>query len=433
MAIIKFPYEFAAPVDVPNANLIGIFRPRAASEVGKLQNVAEVVAKKLQNPIKSAPLRALVKPNNRVTILVDDVTRQTPAKILLPPVLDELESAGITRVNITVLMAVGTHRAMTTTEIALKLGDSIRRIGRVLNHDCRDEKNLREIGNVDDGTPIRANKLALDCELLMSIGHIGPHRMAGFSGGHKMLFPGVCGTEAVETTHWQAARLGPRKLLGNPDNPVRKQIEHAGELARHRFIVNAVLDPNGEVVDVFCGHPVAAHRAGCEIARKIYGVPIPLLADIVLFDSHPLNLDLWQASKAVSVAEMCARAGGVLILVAPLDEVIASHHPEVEKIGYRAPAEIENLLRNGTIKDRAAAAHLALLGHAAKEHTKLIVVSDGISAEKARSVGLQHANSANEALKTAFKTLGETAKVTVLHSAGETLPLLSREETTKTP
>src|SRR5919202_3682374 len=330
---IDFPYpgyERIAPVEVPEANLRGVYAPRSLGQVGE----EEVLASGFAEPYGAPHLRDAVRPTMRVLVLVDDSTRATPVPRLLKRVVGNLWAAGMTDGQIRLLTAQGTHRRMTEEELRQKLGEFYGRF-EVHQHDWLDESNLREFGRTQDGTRVTANRMLAEADFVIGLGSIVPHRVKGFSGGAKIAFPGVAGRVMQERNQWEATLRMSETVMGVADNPMRLRMEEAARIVGLNYIANLVSDREGRVVGCFVGDVVEAHRAGCKLSREINAVTLPRRADIVLIDSHPADRDFWQSAKGFYSGTMAVRQGGTLVVVAPNPEGVADNHPNVLEIGYR--------------------------------------------------------------------------------------------------
>jgi len=422
---ITFPYKGIAAMEIPDRNLLGVFRPR---QVPKGRPTGDQVSDALSAPIGSPRLGSLVERRAKVLLLSDDFTRPTPVAEMLPPVLAELQAAGVETSDIKILIAPGTHRPMTDAERESKLGREALRQHQVFQHRWDDEKDLARVGETSGGLPIVVNRHLLDADLVVALGHIVPHRIPGFSGGPKIIAPGVTGRAPGNADmHWLGAQVPGRELLGVAENRIRHEIDEMGQRVGLRFIVNVVQGSEGHVAAVFAGDPIAAQRQGAGLARDIYGVQLADLADIVVVDSYPADVDFWQAGKAAYASELAVRPGGVVILVTPSPEGVARHHPAVLEFGVRPVAEMQRLVETGAIKDIVAAAIMALTAWVVKERATGIMVSPGIRPEDQRKIGFIPAASPQEALEMAFKRAGSDARVAVLHHGGEILPLVPAE------
>ncbi len=418
---IPFSYPDVPRLEIPSANLLAVLDPKALDPP---KPVTELVEDALDRPIGSPRLEEQVPPSTRVLILVDDITRQTPAWQLLPPILRRL---GSRQNNLRILIGAGTHTAMTAQEIEKKLGPEIPKKYPVFLHHWKDEKNLVEIGRTEDGTPVRVNRLLRESDFVTGVGQIVPHRVMGYTGGATIVQPGVSGGAITGYTHWRSALYPGREILGVAENPVRREVECIARQAGLRFVVNVVMDAQQRVIKVVAGDPVAAHRQGAKRSRVIYGVEQPALADIVVSESYPADYDLWQAAKGLYSAELAVGKGGVVILVTPCPHGVAAEHPEVERIGYKGYDEIKARVERREIADLVAAAHLVHVGRVICDRARGIMVSPGISPATQRAIGFESARTPQEALERAFAIVGADAKVAVLRQGGNILPLLAPE------
>jgi len=419
---ISFPYySDIPPVNVPDKNLLGVYQP---PEVEPGAPVSDLIRRAFENPIESQRISDLARGAKRVLILTDDYTRKTPVKEVLSALIPELDAAGISRSDIRILIALGTHRPMTDAEVAAKFGRDVCRSFEILNHDWRNQERLVDYGITEAGTPIRVNRAVEEADFIFGIGQIVPHRIAGFSGGGKIIQPGICGEETTAQTHWRSAMCPGSEILGVADNPVRLEIESVAERVGLAAIANAVCDSDGRLMDMFVGHPVGAHRAGAELSKQVYGVRIPEPADILVIDSYPMDIDLWQGAKALYAGELAVKKGGVAILVSPCPEGVSRTHGLILQEGYRRSWETISLVESGRIADKIVAAHLVRVGRVIKDNGVGILISPGISRLDTKRLGFRYAAAPQQALDMAFELKGEDASVLVIRQGGAALPLV---------
>jgi lactate racemase len=426
--ISPFSYPDVLPLEIPDANFLAALVPR---EIEPPQPVEALVEEALEHPIGSSRVEEDVSPSTRVLVLVDDTTRQTPALNLLPPLFRRLEQRGCPRENVKILIAAGTHARMSPQQIEQKLGTRIPNEYPVLIHHWKAEENLRRVGETADGTPIRVHHLLGESDLVIGVGQIVPHRVMGYTGGCTIVQPGVCGGEVTGYTHWKSALYPGQEILGIAENPVRREVEEIGRSAGLRFILNVVMDAQHRVIHVVAGDPVAAHRVGAKHSQAIYGVRQPELADIVVVESYPTDIDLWVAAKGIYAAELAVREGGVVILVSPCTQGVSPEHPDVERIGYHDLKDIQSMLERKEIADVAAAAHLVHVGRVICSRARGIMVSPGIDPQTQRHLGFLPANTPQEGLDSAFGLAGPLAKVVVLRQGGHILPVVETAKRAK--
>jgi nickel-dependent lactate racemase len=421
---VDFPYpgyEAIAPFEVPEANLMGVFAPQPFQRV----NEAEVLRRGVEGPIGAPRLRDAARNSRRVLILIDDATRGTPVARLLPHVLDELRDAGILDDRIEFLQAPGTHRPMSEPELRQKLGDHFGRF-TVHEHHWLDEASLHDFGTTRDGTRVTANKLLTQFDFILGLGSIVPHRVKGFSGGAKIMFPGVAGKEIMERNQWEASMHMSETVMGVPENPMRLRMEEAARMAGLRYVVNVVTDVDKQIVGCFCGDFTAAHREGCKLSRQVHAAHLPTRADIVVVDSHPADRDFWQSAKGPYAATMAVKDGGTMISVAPNPEGVAKNHENLLRIGYRPHAEVVQLVQGGGVDDLVGVAILADVCQIV-DKTDCIMVSPGVKEDEVRKLGFRYATTAQDALGMAFAKQGNKARVAVLRFGGHILPVVDDE------
>jgi nickel-dependent lactate racemase len=417
---INLPYGAAnIPLDIPDRNLLATAAP---NPVPACADPSAEIRRALEHSIGAPRLRDMAQGVRNAVILADDMTRQTPVEILIPALLDEFNAAGLRDEQVTVVIALGTHRPMTQAEIEAHFGEEVTRRARVINNPWQDPAQMVDLGVTDEGTPVSVSRVALEADFLIGVGSIVPHHIPGYSGGGKIVQPGVCGAETTGATHYLSTKTAP-SYLGQVENPVRTEIERIAARVGLKAILNVVLDPAGQLVRAFYGDPVLAHRAGVEVSRQVYGVRLPAQADIVVAGSHPCDIEFWQAHKSLYAAEIAVKPGGTIIVVTPCPEGVSVMHPGLLAFTGLPSTDIQAAIERGEIHDRVSGA-LALAWAKAREYAPVSLVSDGISAEAARALGFTSYPSPQEALAAAFDLYGSDAHVTVLPYAPDTLPLM---------
>jgi len=404
---------------LPGKRLSGVFSPE---DVTPCPDPEAEIRRALRNPASSPPLRKAASGSAKVVIITDDITRMTPLQNIIPLILEDLAQAGIGDDRISILIGLGTHRPMNEAEIRESFGPNITKRIAILNHPWQDRNQLAELGMTANGTPVSVARQALEADFLIGVGSIVPHHIPGFSGGAKIIQPGITGGETTGATHLLSVRSG-RSWLGVLENPVRKEMETIAERVGLSAILNCVLNPDGDLVRAFYGDYRDAFRRGAAFARRVYGVKIPGKSDIVIAGSYPCDIEFWQAHKSLYPAEMAAKPGGRIIVVTPCPEGVAMTHQDVLEYAALSPEKILSLIEKGNITDIVAGA-LALAWAKVREHAPVSLVSDGISNEEARALGFKPFGSVEEALEEAVSSLGEDAKVSVLTKAPDMLPVM---------
>lgn len=399
MATLLLPYG-GSHVEATIADGIPVQRILPAT-FPPVSNVEEAIRSSLRNPIGCPPLSALVGPGSKVTILQDDWSRPTPAGLLLPVLLNELNAAGVPDGDVTILIARGTRPLgeMGGRLIREKLGEEV--LGRVsvLIHDCDDKSSVKFAGITSRGTPLWVNKAVVEADLCIGVGNIVPHAGAGYAGGAKILLPGAVARLTIEANHRMYS--APGAILGNVEgNVLRQDMEEAARLAGLPMVLNTVLDYKDNVAGVFAGDVIEAFRSGVETARRVYGMPFAKRTNIVIAcPGDPYDLDLCEAGKSLFAAEIVAEDGGTVIL---LSKCLAGDEWPQLKASMSLPAEeILWQLSSREITDMAAVnsyRHRAMM-----ERLQIALVSDGIPAQDAREMGFQHYDSLDDALRAAFR------------------------------
>lgn len=370
----------------------------------KLKNPEELIHNTLKNPCQIKPLNQLVNPGDKVLIIIPDITRPIPLRQIIPPYLVELQSAGIMLKDITLLIALGTHRAMTELEIKESVGKKIYNKIRIINHDWDKPSQLMDMGITELGTPVTVNRLVFESDFVIGIGSVKPHHCAGWSGGGKIIDPGVCGSDTIGMTHWRSTDYSTNEIRGRADNPIRHEMEKVADEAGLNFITNVVLNRDDEIVYVSSGHFVAAHRECVKFAEKMYQVVIKEKADILIAGTSTWATDFWAAAILLFTAELLLKENGTVILFARCPDGISPEHPDIVKYGYQDSDKIRELVEKGVIKDLAAATQMVIVNRVIqKKKIDCILVSEGVTQEIATKVGLLYDNSTQGALGKALQ------------------------------
>lgn len=315
MALVKLPWgkERSVTVNLPSGwNYKGDILPGSFIAATDL---SAALQKALENPAGHIPLSKMNLSSRRIAVVVDDLSRPTPVPEIFPTVLAELEKAGARTSQVTVIISLGTHRVMSRAEISGRLGIDPKGC-RIVNHDCRDEKMLVSLGKTSGGTEVLLNRYLCAADLVLLIGTIEPHLLAGFGGGLKNVVPGCAGLTTIAATHLKVAASSRFDCVGLSADCCQTRLdleEGAKLLAADYFLFNTVLTPDGAAAGIFCGDPIEAYRAGCRLAVEIYGAPVPEQADILLLSSHPMDTDLRQGTKCLANALRAARGKALLI------------------------------------------------------------------------------------------------------------------------
>ncbi len=385
-----------------------------------LRDEAGAILAALRGPVQSPGIRDIDLSGKRIAVVVDDLTRPTPVSKVFPLLLEELLAAGARARDMSVIVALGTHRPMTPEEIGRRLGiwDPSRppqgpgagdnskgalMLGElaVVNHDCRDRALLQRVGRTAGGTDVLVNRYLCEADFVVLVGTIEPHLLAGFGGGLKNAVPGCAGEDVIAEVHLGVKASSRYTMAGTPaaDCVTRRRLEEAAQMVpAEYFMVNTVLNPDGTIAGVFAGDPVAAHRSGSDLAARIYGARQPVgpephtltsraSADIFLVSSSPMDHDLRQGTKCLANVLPAAREGALLLGFLRCEEGVGDMFipPALWPLGkmrqYAAVHGAEELVRmraelSGLHMDMDAVYMNEFMAEVARRHHVLIYAPD---------------------------------------------------------
>ena len=289
------------------ADATTVIRPRpreaAVDEMATLRAAIE-------HPIAGRPLREVARPGQRVAISVCDITRPQPRAVMLAAIMEALD--GIVRPrDVVVLVATGTHRASTADERRAMLGDEVLGTWRVLDHDARDESGLVDLGMVGD-VPVRLAREWVEADVRITTGFVEPHFFAGFSGGPKMVAPGLAGLDTTLELHNARRIASPMATWGVTEgNPVHDAVRAITSATGVDFSVDVLLDTEKAITRAFAGPTLSMHAAACAVARREAMRPVDAPFDIVITTNsgYPLDQNLYQAVKGMSAAAEIVQPG----------------------------------------------------------------------------------------------------------------------------
>jgi nickel-dependent lactate racemase len=310
-------------LDLPEGFQYRLLEARSAVP---LEDAPSAIEKALDAPIACPPLVELARGKRSAAISVCDITRPAPNRHVLPPLLARLEAAGIPRADITILIATGLHRPASDVEIREICGEEIATRYRVLNHRARELSEHCDLGKTAAGTPVYLDARFVSADLHLTLGFIEPHLMLGFSGGRKLIAPGLAAQETIKVLHRPRFMRDPRAVEGSiEDNPLHQELLEIARLVRHDFLVDVALGrstPRRPIAAVFAGEPVAAHRQGVEFVSRVMLETLdqPVDAVITTAAGYPLDLTFYQAVKGITAASHIVTPGGKILLLAACEE-----------------------------------------------------------------------------------------------------------------
>lgn len=387
-----------------------------------LVDPAAAVTQAVSRPIGSAPLVELARGKRAAVIVVPDKTRPAQSAVVLPPILAALDAAGVPRDGIEILVATGLHRANTATELAEMLGPRVVGAYRVRNHVARNPDEHVNLGHTTRGTAITIDRGFVSSELRIVTGLIEPHLIAGYSGGRKLVAPGLAGVDTMRNAHGPTmleGALGPGILAGNPFH------EDILEIARRvgvHFMCDVTIDRHRRLTGVFAGDLEAAHIAGTDALERAVRVDIDAPADVVVTcaGGYPLDTTFYQSIKGLTAALNIVRRGGTLILAAAMEEGIGS--AEFRALLADTSGNDDFMARITTPNffriDQWMVQHLCQVLRKAD----IVLVSDGVPPAQVPDLLATHAPSVETALDRAYARHGANAHVAVLPHGPYVIP-----------
>ena len=312
------------PLEIPAVNVVGVLE---IAESVPLPDENGAVREAIARPIASPPLAELAGGRESACIVISDITRPVPNKVILPPLLAVLEQSGIPREKITILIATGIHRPNNTEELETMVGSDIMETYRIVNHFSQKPETHTYLGKTENGTPVYINTTYLEADLKITTGLIEPHLMAGYSGGRKAICPGIASVETMKVMHGPELMEHPKSAVGILDgNPFHKEATEIARMAGVDFNLNVAIDKHRSIIGIFAGELVESHRVGAAFVEKQAKVTLPAPADAVVVSSagYPLDSTFYQAIKGLLTAVEIVKQGGSILLVAACSEGIGS-------------------------------------------------------------------------------------------------------------
>ncbi len=415
---------------IPMENLLGVIK---SNKVDDKKSEEEAILGALESPIGSPKLSNIVKPGERICIVVSDITRAwQKMSRYLPYIVDELNQGGIEDTDIIFLCSTGSHRKQRDEEHKTILGEKLWSRFKIIDHDALDEDNLVSLGKTSFGTPVSINKIAMECDHIVLTGAIVFHLLAGWGGGKKSILPGISSYESIMKNH--AMSLNPTMGSGsNPEirsgkiinNPIHEDMLEAASIVNPSFLFNVIMDSEGNIARGVAGHYRQAHEAGCKIVDKIDGISIKEKADMVIATAggYPKDINFYQTIKTVINAKEAIKEKGVMIILSdcsdgfgnePIRKIIQDHNTLVDR---------ERDLRD----NYSIAKYIGYYASEVAEKKHMILVSS-FAPEELSMANIQVVKTIEEALKLAYKICGDNSKTYIMPHGANTLPKIITED-----
>ncbi|HEY2414491.1 MAG TPA: nickel-dependent lactate racemase [Pirellulaceae bacterium] len=410
---IKFEYgRTGLLAELPDERIV---RTLHYKDAPPLPDPQASLLKVLTQPNGAPPLAELAKGRQDACILICDITRPVPNELILRPVLDILENVGLPRSKITILVATGLHRPNEGDELIEIVGRHIYENYRIENHHGQALEEHTFLGNSPRGVPIWIDTRYVNADLKITTGLIEPHLMAGFSGGRKLICPGIAALETVKVWHGPDFLENPKADCGILEgNPVHEENTWIGKKAGCDFIVNVVIDAERRPLKFVAGDMISAFHEGVDFVRDVVRDTVKEPVDIVVTScaGYPLDTTFYQAVKGLTGALPIVKQGGTIILCASLTEGIGS--PQFQQL-FRDNESLEIFVERILGKDYFVMDQWQLEELAkVRRKAKVKIVSGGLSADVLNSLFVEAASTVESAVAASLSEYGPTANIAVI-------------------
>ena len=405
---IELPYgKGTVPLDVPDKNLLKVVVPK---EYIPPRQPEQMVQEALHNPLGTDRLSTMIGPGETVAIVIDDYTRPCPTKILLPPVLEELKTAGVNDLDVLIIIATGTHTPPSADVIKELVGDKIFRNYMIISNDAVNATHVN-IGRTKRGNDIEILKEFIEADFKILLGDIEYHYFAGFGGTRKSILPGISSKNTIQRNHSllfeKHACMGLLK-----ENPINQEMNEAMHLAGCDFALSVVQNSHHRIVGAWAGNPELVMDAGVKLVDTMYKKEISEAADIVITASngHPHDINLYQAMKAMHTACQVVKPHGVIILVAECPQGHGSQLYIDWLKKYKTSQEIQKALQDNFV----IGAHKAFYHRITVENHPVILISEMDGPDVTGLFGFIKEKTLDDALEKAFSISGDQSSVLVV-------------------
>ncbi len=405
-------------IDVPAG--VDVLLPRARTPVA---DPGAALRAALTAPATARPLPELAPVGSTVAVSICDVTRPFPSRTVLPVLLDQLPGR-----QVRLVIATGSHRACTDQELEAMLGSRVLAACEVVQHDADDPAAHIALGAVPgSAVPALVDRRFIEADVRVTLGFVEPHFFAGFSGGPKMVAPGLAGIDTIRELHSVARIASPRATWGVLDgNPVHDPIRAIAARAGVDFALDVALDDENRIAAVFSGSLEAEHREACAYVREMAMVGVAEPYDVVVTTNsgYPLDQNLYQCVKGLKAAAGIVRDGGTIILAAACEDGLPSHGRYADLLASATgPAEFLVALAQGEVSERDQWQVQVQAGIQA--HARVLAYTPGLGAEDLRRAWLQPADDVAAALRDALAAAGPGARAAILPVGPQTIAYLT--------
>ena len=393
--------------------------------VDGLPDQAGALRQALEHPVGSAPLRDRVRPDQTVAISVCDVTRPMPSATVLPVVLEALSHVPADRIAI--MIASGTHRATTRGELVEMLGADIVDRNRIVVHDAFDEAQLVSLGEVDGGVPVWLNRTWVEADVRITTGFVEPHFFAGFSGGPKMVAPGLAGFRTIMRLHDAEMIRSPQARWGVIEgNPIHDGVRAIAARSGVDFSIDVAINRDRQITHVAAGELFAVHRAVREVVRRnaMQAFARPFDVVVTTNSGYPLDQNLYQTVKGMSAAAQVVKPDGVIVCASACADGYPNHGEYLDILTRRDSPDGLLQMINATGHNRHDQWEVQVQAQI-QQRAAVLLKTDGLSAEQVRAAHLTPIDDVGAATRDALSRSGPDARICVLPEGPQTIPYLA--------
>jgi lactate racemase len=387
----------------------------------------DTLVRAIRSPIGTAPLRELWRPGKKVAISVCDITRAQPRRQQIEALFSEMP--GVRHEDVTILIATGTHRINTPDELERMLGAELVGRCRIVNHNARDASVLRHVGKTSTGVPVYLNQEWLAADFRITTGFVEPHFFAGFSGGPKMVAPGLAGLETVMTLH-DAVRIGhPKATWGiTQGNPVHDDVREIAKMVPVHFAVDVTLNREQKITAAFAGEILAEHQRACAYAKDTAMRSVPAPYDVVLTTNsgYPLDQNLYQSVKGMSAAAKIVKPRGTIVCAAECRDGLPTHGSYGQVLASQpTPQRLLDMINapGYSVPDQWQVQVQAQI----QLKAQVLVKTTGLGAGDVRAAHFEPIEDVATAVRGALERAGAEATLCVLPQGPQTIPYLASE------
>ncbi len=411
-------------IEIPSNNITTL----APRFIPGLPDEAAAFRDAVRSPINSKPLRELIGANDRVAVVIPDITRPLPSDRLLAWLFAELDHAPAE--NFVIINGTGSHRVNTPQELEAMVGREVAARYRVVNHNSHDPVTLAFAGKTADGRAVFFNREYVEADKRIAMGFIEPHFMAGFSGGYKGIFPAIAGIDSIMHYHRAGVIGHPHSTWGVLEgNPTQQQIRANGSLLPVDFCVNVTLNRQRQITRFFCGEVIAAHERGCAFSKSTVMIPCekPFPVVVTTNSGYPLDQNLYQTVKGMSAAAQIVAQDGLIVAASKCNDGFPGHGNFKKLLfDHDSPqAILDTILAPGfSMYDQWEAQLLAMI----RLKARVGLYSD-IAPDEVRRAHLEPVAGISAFIADDLNRIGKDAPIAVLPEGPMTIPYLTQTAT----